>query len=177
VLIISTAPYTVFMSLWEDLPPGLQQKATSTIQHTLTAEIQSRTAADESIPPMDPAPSRLLDPDLLAAFLAEPVPPRVNLGPSAIPQRRIVGGVSGSINDESAGGRASKRGNDTDKEDAGWENSDVDEDDAARDSPEDGDNGGDDGGDDGGDESDINNMLSEGDVSDGDGQMHAIEFF
>jgi len=167
----------MFMSLWEDLPPGLQQKAASTIQHTLTAEIQSQMAADESIPPMDPAPSRLLDSDLLAAFLAEPVPPRVDLRPSAIPQRRIVGGVSGSTNDESAGGRALKRGNDADKEDAGWENSDADEDDAARDTPEDGDDGRDDGGDDGGDELDMNNMLSEGDVSDGDGQMHAIEFF
>jgi len=169
VLIIFTAPYTVFKSLWEDLPPGLQQKAASTIQHTLTAEIQSQTAANESIPPMDPAPSRLLDPDLLAAFLAEPVSPRVDLGPSVIPQIKIVGGVSGSTNDESACGRASKWGYDADKEDAGWENSDADEDDAARDTPEDGD--------DGGDESDMNNMLSEGDVSDGDGQMHAIEFF
>ena len=37
--------------------------------------------------------------------------------------------------------------------------------------------GGDDGADDGGDELDMNNMLSEVDVSDGDGQMHAIEFF
>jgi len=177
VLIISTAPYTVFMSLWEDLPPGLEQKATSTIQHTLTAKIQSQMAADESIPPMDPAPSWLLDPNLLSAFLAEPVPPRVDLGPSAIPQRRIVRGVSGSTNDESAGGQASKRGNDVDKEDAGWENSDADEDDADRDTPEDGDDSGDDGGDNGGDELDMNNMLFEGDVSDGDGQMHAIEFF
>ena len=110
------------MSLWEDLPSGLQQKAASTIQHTLTTEIQSQTAADKLIPPMDPAPSQLLDPDLLAAFLAEPLPPRVDLGPLAILQRRIVGGVSGSTNDQSACGRASKRGNDADKEDASWEN-------------------------------------------------------
>lgn len=171
MLIISIAPYTAFMSLWEDLPPALQQKAASTIQHTLTAEILSQTAADESIPPMDPAPSRLLDPDLLAAFLAEPVPPRIDLGPSAIPPRSIVGGASGSTNDRSAGGRASKRGNESGEEDAGGES--ADEDDAARDTSEDGD----DGGDDGGDESDMNNLLSEGDVSDGDGQMHAIEFF
>ena len=85
--------------------------------------------------------------------------------------------VSGSTNDRSAGCRASKQGNDADKEDAGWENSDADEDDAVRDTPEDGDDSVDDGGDDGGDESDMNNMLSEADVSDGDGQMHAIEFF
>jgi len=124
---------------------------------------------------MDPAPSQLLDPDLLAAFLAEPVPLRVDLGPSAIPPRSIVGGVPGSTNDESASGRASKRGNDADKEDAGGEN--ADEDDAARDTPENGDDSGDDSGDDGGDELDMNNMLSEGDISDGDGQMHAIEFF
>ena len=85
--------------------------------------------------------------------------------------------VSGSTNDRSAGCRASKQGNDADKEDAGWENSDADEDDAVRDTPEDGDDSVDDGGDDGGDESDMNNMLSEGDVSDEDVQMHGIEFF
>jgi len=117
------------MCLWEDLPPALQQKAVSTIQHTLTAEIQSQTADDESIPPMDPAPSRLLDPDLLAAFLAEPVPLRVDLGPSAIPPRSIVAGVPGSTNDKSASGRASKWGNAAEEEDAGGEN--ADEDDAA----------------------------------------------
>jgi hypothetical protein len=163
------------MSLWEDLPPALQQKAASTIQHTVTAEIQSQTVADESIPLMDPAPSHLLDPDLWAAFLAEPVPPRVDLGPSTISPRRIVGGVPGSTNDESAGGRASKRGNDADEEDASEEN--TDKDDAARNTPEDVDHGGDDGRDDGGDELDMHNMLSEGDVSDSDGQMHAIEFY
>jgi len=54
----------------------------------------------------------------------------------------IVGGVSDSTNDVSAGGRASKWGNDVNKEDAGWENSDADEDGAAQDTPKDGDDGG-----------------------------------
>jgi len=58
--------------------------------------------AVELLPPMDPAPSRLLDPNLLAAFLAELGPLRVDLGLSAIPPRNIVGGVPGSTNDESA---------------------------------------------------------------------------
>jgi len=126
--------------------------------------------AVESLPPMDPAPSRLLDPDLLAAFLAEPVPLRIDLGPSAILPRNIVGGVPGRTNDESASGRTSKRGNDADDEDAGGEN--ADEDDTARDTPENGDdggdnsgdNGGDNGGDDSGDELDMDNILSERDV-------------
>jgi hypothetical protein len=74
------------MSLWNGLHPGLREKAVKSIRHTLKTAILSNTKEDESIPSMEPVPTLELDPDLLAAFLAEPEYDEVDLGPLVAPR-------------------------------------------------------------------------------------------
>lgn len=75
------------MSLWSGLHPRLREKAVNSIRHTLKAEILSRATADESTPVVEPAPTLELDPDLLEAFLDEPDPEEIDLGPLVGPHR------------------------------------------------------------------------------------------
>jgi hypothetical protein len=74
------------MSLWNGLHPGLREKAVKSIRHTLKSEILSNTTENESIPAMEPVPNLELDPDLLAAFLAEPEYDEMDLGPLVAPR-------------------------------------------------------------------------------------------
>ena len=89
VLTSSEASYSTFMTLWNGLPPAMRQKATKSIHNALKAEIKSNEPANDVIPVMDPAPVLELDPDLLAAFLAEPDPEEIDLRPLVIPMATV----------------------------------------------------------------------------------------
>jgi hypothetical protein len=107
VLIVSTASYNAFMSLWIGLNPRLREKAGKSIRHTLKAEILSKSTADDATPAVEPTPTLELDPELLEAFLAEPEPEEINLG-TLVPPHRSDGhriGVESGIENESASGR------------------------------------------------------------------------
>jgi hypothetical protein len=142
LLTLPTASYDTFMSLWNGLHPGLQEKAARSIRYTLRAEIRTQIAADESIPAMEPVPSLELDPDLVAAFLEEPEPEEADLGPLVTLPRSNIG-VGHGIDDESAVGRAPKGGNNYDdysataeEEDGAAEEGAGDEDDDAEEDPD-----------------------------------------
>lgn len=75
------------MSLWNGLHRGLREKAVKSIRHTLKAEVLSKMTADEPRPAIEPLPTLELDPELLAAFLAEPEPEEIDLGPLVTLQR------------------------------------------------------------------------------------------
>jgi hypothetical protein len=80
VLILSTASYDVFMSLWNGLHPRLREKDVNSIRHTLKAEILSKMTADNLTPAVKLVSTLELDPALLEAFLDEPEPEELNLG-------------------------------------------------------------------------------------------------
>jgi hypothetical protein len=80
VLILSTASYAAFMSLWNSLHSRLREKAVNSIRHTLKAEILSKMTADDLTPAVEPVSTLELDPALLEAFLAEPEPEEIDLG-------------------------------------------------------------------------------------------------
>jgi hypothetical protein len=101
VLILSTASYGTFMSLWNGLHPRLREKAVNSIRHTLKAEILSKMTADELTPAAEPVPTLELDPALLEAFLAEPEPEEIDLGLLVAPQRINRIGVENAIDDDS----------------------------------------------------------------------------
>ena len=73
------------MTLWNVLPLAMRQKAPKSIRNALKAEIKPNEPANNVIPVMDPAPVLELDPDLLAAFLAEPDPEEIDLRPLVVP--------------------------------------------------------------------------------------------
>jgi len=59
----------------------------NTIRHTLKAEVLLKMSADEPRPAIEPLPTLEIDPELLAAFLMEPKPEEINLGPLVTLQR------------------------------------------------------------------------------------------
>jgi len=59
----------------------------NSIRHTLKAEVLSKISADKLRPAIEPLPTLEIDPELLAAFLAEPEPEEINLGPLVTLQR------------------------------------------------------------------------------------------
>ena len=73
--------------MWNSLHLGLREKAMNSIRHTLKAEVLSKISADKLRPAIEPLPTLEIDPELLAAFLAEPEPEEINLGPLVTLQR------------------------------------------------------------------------------------------
>jgi hypothetical protein len=117
VLIFSTASYGAFMSLWNGLHPRLREKAVNSIRHTLKAEILSKMRADELPPAVEPLPTLELDPDLLEAFLAEPEPEEIDLGPLvAAPHRsdriRVENGIGNENEMDRTDGLGGSNGDD-----------------------------------------------------------------
>jgi len=73
--------------MWNSLHPGLREKAMNSIHHALKAEVPWKMSADQPRPAIEPLPTLEMDPELLAAFLAEPEPEEIDLGPLATLQR------------------------------------------------------------------------------------------
>jgi len=94
------------MSLWDSLQPRLREKAVKSIRHSLKTEIMSRMAVEDKIPVAEPVPALELNPDLLAAFLAEPEPDEIDLGP-----RWRSAKATGSKEDGVASGNSMPRSN------------------------------------------------------------------
>jgi len=59
----------------------------NSIRHTQKAEVLSKISADEPRPAIEPLPMLEIDPELLAAFLAEFEPEKIDLGPLVTLQR------------------------------------------------------------------------------------------
>jgi len=73
--------------MWNSLHPGLREKAMNSIRHALKAEVLSKMSADQPRLAIEPLPTLEMDPELLAAFLAEPEPEEIDLGPFVTLQR------------------------------------------------------------------------------------------
>jgi hypothetical protein len=117
------------MSLWNGIHPGLREKALKSIRHTLKTEILSHTTVDDTLPVVEPVPVPEMDPDVLAAFLAEPDPDEVNLALLA-PRTRSTIQEKGVVCESSVvrNNHNDDRGNDEDDNSAAEDEDGIDED-------------------------------------------------